>query len=61
MSDDKKKQPGANMTERCQVCGDKLEDEDRIAVYLGILPEDVDDMTDHEYYCEECYARQTRR
>ena len=41
----------------CQVCDAPLEEENRITVYLGILPEDVDDMTDHEYYCEECYAK----
>ena len=43
------------MTERCQVCGDKLEDKDVLTVYCGILPEDVDENTEHEYYCEECY------
>ena len=49
------------MTERCLVCDALLEDKDRITVYLGILPEDVDDTTKHEYYCEECYEQLHQR
>ena len=41
--------------ERCQVCGDKLEDEDVLTIYVGMLPSEVDENTAHEYYCEECH------
>ena len=42
-------------TEVCRICGHYLEDKDVITVYIGIEPSEVDEDTEHEYWCEECY------
>ena len=47
-------QKGAN-AERCQVCGDILEGKDRITIYQGLFPDEVDEDTVHEYFCEDCW------
>ena len=42
-------------TEVCRICGHYLEDKDVVTVYIGIEPSEVDEDTEHEYWCEECY------